>query len=96
MQNQRTINKWKNQVESTTPVDLRKKETDDQRLIRKWQQDTKDDPDRGDTPDPDTLRQWEEAEENVRQADAELQEELRRENECPDDDLCYDSECDLR
>jgi hypothetical protein len=96
IQNRRSIDQWKHRVKSTTPVNLRTREEDDERLIRKWQQNTKGDPDRGDTPDPETLRQWEEAEENAWQADAELQEELRRKNECPDDALCYDSECDLR
>ncbi|RFN44860.1 gag polyprotein [Fusarium flagelliforme] len=57
IQNRRSIDQWKHRVKSTTPVNLRTREEDDERLIRKWQQDTKGDPDRGDTPDPETLRQ---------------------------------------
>jgi hypothetical protein len=94
IQNRRSIDQWKYRVETTTPVNLLNKEEDDERLIRKWRQNTKGDPDRGDTPDPETLRQWEQQEEDEWKMHNENQEAMR--NECPDDALCYDSECDMR
>ncbi|UZP43479.1 hypothetical protein NXS19_011291 [Fusarium pseudograminearum] len=57
IQNRRTISQWNQNVEPTIYENLLEMEADEQRLIEQWRQDTKGDPDRGDTPDPETLKQ---------------------------------------
>jgi hypothetical protein len=93
----RSIAHWRQHVTSP-PTGISEQELqtlDDERLVTQWRNNAKGDPDRGATPDPETLRQWEQVDLSVEQQAADYQEHLQRRNECPEDENCYDSECSL-
>jgi hypothetical protein len=62
IENRRTVDQWKKHVKQPEPEELEEKALDDERLKQEWRQHMQGSPDRGDTPDPDTLRQWEQDE----------------------------------
>lgn len=97
VEQRREIALWRQHI-TTPPAGISEQELrtlDDERLVAQWKHNSTGDPDRGATPDPETLRQWEQVDLSVEQQAADHQEQLQRQHECPEDENCYDSECSL-
>ncbi|CZS80735.1 unnamed protein product [Fusarium graminearum] len=83
------VDQWKQNIRTA-------EELDNERLTQDWRHSTKEDEDRGPTPEPHELRLHEQTELQDWQLARDHQEKLRQENECPNNDLCHDEECNLR